>query len=180
METDKNRAAADCRHRRCIASVAAAAQFLLLFLYSLHEVTRDAARLRLFQPSDRGQRHPKERDVEEAIPEILEKIGFRSTDYGRALEDFEDLHMDALDRHTTVIILGDGRSNDTDPRMDLMRQIHDRAKSVIWLNPEPEPSGALAIPRCTATVPSAVAKTCSTVQDLERVVDDVMKTYFRV
>ena len=34
-----------------------------------------------------------------------------------AMERDPELHMDALDRHTTVIILGDGRSNDTDPRM---------------------------------------------------------------
>ncbi len=162
-------------------SVAAAARFLLLFLYSLHEVI---ATLRAFAFSSHLIEVSdilKERDVEEAIPEILEKIGFRSTDYGRALEDFEDLHMDALDRHTTVIILGDGRSNDTDPRMDLMRQIHDRAKSVIWLNPEPEPfwgTGDSEMHRYRTFC--HVAKTCSTVQDLERVVDDVMKTYFRV
>jgi len=162
-------------------SVAAAARFLLLFLYSLHEVI---ATLRAFAFSSHlieVSNILKERDVEEAIPEILEKIGFRSTDYGRALEDFEDLHMDTLDRHTTVIILGDGRSNDTDPRMDLMRQIHDRSKSVIWLNPEPEPfwgTGDSEMHRYRTFC--HVARTCSTVQDLERVVDDVMKTYFRV
>ena len=162
-------------------SVAAAARFLLLFLYSLHEVI---ATLRAFAFSSHLIEVSdilKERDVEEAIPEILEKIGFRSTDYGRALEDFEDLHMDTLDRHTTVIILGDGRSNDTDPRMDLMRQIHDRSKSVIWLNPEPEffwGTGDSEMHRYRTFC--HVARTCSTIQDLERVVDDVMKTYFRV
>ena len=89
--------------------------------------------------------------------------------------------MAALDRHTTVIILGDGRSNDTDPRMDLMRQIHDRSKSVIWLNPEPEPfwgTGDSEMHRYRNFC--QVAKTCRTIQDLERIIDDVMKTYFRV
>jgi len=161
-------------------SVAAAARFLLLFLYSLHEVI---ATLRAFAFSSHlieVSEILKNKSVEEAIPEVLEKIGFRSTDYGRALEDFEDLHMDALDRHTTVIILGDGRSNDTDPRMDLMRQIHDRSKSVIWLNPEPEPfwgTGDSEMHRYRTFC--HVAKTCRTVQDLERIIDDVMKTYFR-
>ncbi len=161
-------------------SVAAAARFLLLFLYSLHEVI---ATLRAFAFSSHLIEVSdilKNKTVEEAIPEVLEKIGFRSTDYGRAFEDFEELHMDALDRHTTVIILGDGRSNDTDPRMDLMRQIHDRSKSVIWLNPEPEPfwgTGDSEMHRYRTFC--HVAKTCSTVQDLERIIDDVMKTYFR-
>ncbi|NKB58951.1 MAG: VWA domain-containing protein [Alphaproteobacteria bacterium] len=161
-------------------SVAAAARFLLLFLYSLNEVI---AKLRSFAFSS----HLIEvsdilntKTVEEAVPEILEKIGFRSTDYGRAFADFEENAMDALDRHTTVIILGDGRSNDTDPRMDLMRQIHDRSKSVIWLNPEPEPfwgTGDSEMHRYRTFC--HVAKTCSTIQDLERVIDDVMKSYFR-
>lgn len=161
-------------------SVAAAARFLLLFLYSLHEVI---ATLRAFAFSSHLIEVSdilKTKSVEDAIPEILDKIGFRSTDYGRAFADFEENSMDALDRHTTVIILGDGRSNDTDPRMDLMRQIHDRSKSVIWLNPEPEPfwgTGDSEMHRYRTFC--HVAKTCSTVQDLERVIDDVMKSYFR-
>ncbi len=161
-------------------SVAAAARFLLLFLYSLHEVI---ATLRAFAFSSHLIEVSdilKTKAVEDAIPEILDKIGFRSTDYGRAFADFEENSMDALDRHTTVIILGDGRSNDTDPRMDLMRQIHDRSKSVIWLNPEPEPfwgTGDSEMHRYKTFC--HVARTCSTIQDLERVIDDVMKSYFR-
>ena len=160
-------------------SVAAAARFLLLFLYSLHEVI---ATLRAFAFSSHLIEISdilKTKTVEEAIPEVLEKIGFRSTDYGRALADFEEAYMDSLDRHTTVIVLGDGRSNDTDPRMDLMRQLHDRSKSVIWLNPEPEPfwgTGDSEMHRYRNFC--HVAKTCSTIQDLERVIDDVMKSYY--
>jgi uncharacterized protein with von Willebrand factor type A (vWA) domain len=161
-------------------SVAAAARFLLLFLYSLNEVI---ATLRAFAFSSHlieVSNILKTKTVEDAIPEILDKIGFRSTDYGRAFADFEESAMDALDRHTTVIILGDGRSNDTDPRMDLMRQIHDRSKSVIWLNPEPEPfwgTGDSEMHRYKTFC--HVARTCRTIQDLERIIDDVMKSYFR-
>ena len=161
-------------------SVAAAARFLLLFLYSLHEVI---ATLRAFAFSSHLIEISdilRTKTVEDAIPEILDKIGFRSTDYGRAFVDFEEAYMDSLDRHTTVIILGDGRSNDTDPRIDLMRQIHDRSKSVIWLNPEPEPfwgTGDSEMHRYRTFC--HVAKTCRTIQDLERIIDEVMKSYFR-
>ncbi|MCG8547078.1 MAG: VWA domain-containing protein, partial [Alphaproteobacteria bacterium] len=119
-------------------SVAAAARFLLLFLYSLNEVI---ASLRAFAFSSHlvEVSETLEREtVEKAIPDILETIGFRPTDYGRSLADFDDGFMDAVDRKTTVIILGDGRSNTTDPRIDLMRRLHDRSKAVICLNPEPE------------------------------------------
>ena len=88
--------------------------------------------------------------------------------------------MDSLDRNTKVMILGDGRTNNTDPRIDLMRRMHDRSKSVIWLNPEPEPfwgTGDSEMQRYRTFC--HVATTCSTVQDLERIIDDVLKTYFR-
>ena len=59
--------------------------------------------------------------VDDAIALIIKRIGMRPTDYGRALADFCELQRDELDRHTTVIILGDGRSNYANPRLDLMR-----------------------------------------------------------
>ncbi len=161
-------------------SVAAAARFLLLFLYSLNEVI---AQLQAFAFSDRlvdvGD-ILEGNDVETAIPEIMAKIGFRSTDYGQALDDYEENFMDELDRHTTVIILGDGRSNFTDPRIDIMRRLHDRSRAIIWLNPEPETfwgTGDSEMPRYRPFC--HVAKTCSTVMHLERVIDDILKSYAR-
>ncbi len=160
-------------------SVAAAAQFLLLFLYSLNEVI---ATLRAFAFSSHLVEVSailEDRPVEQAIPEILEKIGFRPTDYGRALADFDEGFMDAVDRKTTIIILGDGRSNNADPRIDLMRRLHDRSKSVIWLNPEPETfwgSGDSEMLRYRTFC--HLARTCNTVEDLERIIDDVLKSYY--
>jgi hypothetical protein len=160
-------------------SVAAAAQFLLLFLYSLNEVI---ATLRAFafsshlvEVSDLLEGH----SVERAIPAIMEKIGFRSTDYGRSLADFDEGFMDAVDRKTTIIVLGDGRSNNSDPRIDLMRRLHDRSKSVIWLNPEPETfwgTGDSEMLRYRTFC--HIARTCSTIEDLERIIDEVLKSYY--
>ncbi len=161
-------------------SVAAAARFLLLFLYSLNEVI---ATLRAFAFSDHLSEISdiiEEKDVEVAIPEILDKIGFRPTDYGQSFVDFEEEYGDVIDRKTTVIILGDGRSNHNDPRVDLMRWMHDRAKSVIWLNPEPETFWGTGDSEMLRYLPFChVARVCRTVQDLERIIDDVLKSYIR-
>lgn len=160
-------------------SVAAAARFLLLFLYSLNEVIATLKSYAFSANLTEVSEILEEETVEKAIPEILEKIGFRPTDYGQALADFDAEHADAVDRHTTVIILGDGRSNNTDPRLDLMRRLHDRAKAVIWLNPEPESfwgSGDSEMPRYRTFC--HVSKTCNTVVDLERIIDDVLKSYY--
>ena len=118
-------------------SVAAAAQFLLLFLYSLKEVVE---RLDAFAFSDRlvpVNDLLDDEKVDDAITLILERIGFRPTDYGRALEDLFERHGARLDRRTTVIILGDGRSNYVEPRLDLMRRLANQTRSIVWLNPEP-------------------------------------------
>jgi uncharacterized protein with von Willebrand factor type A (vWA) domain len=159
-------------------SVASAAQFLLLFLYCLKEVV---ARMDAFAFSNRliavGDILTDE-SAEVAIAGVLKTIGMRSTDYGQALEDFCALHLNKLDRHTTVIILGDARTNYVDPRVDLMRAINERARAVIWLNPEPESfwsRGDSEMERYRRFC--HVAKTCNTLAGLERIIEDVLRTY---
>jgi uncharacterized protein with von Willebrand factor type A (vWA) domain len=159
-------------------SVAAAAQFLLLFLYSLNEVVE---RMDGFAFSDRlvpvgDILNEEEADV--AIAAVLKRIGLRSTDYGVALEDFCNLHLTKIDKRTTLIILGDGRTNYVDPRLDLMRTIADRARAVIWLNPEQESfwtRGDSEMERYRRFC--HVVKTCNSLNDLERIIDDVLRTY---
>lgn len=158
-------------------SVAAAARFLLMFLYSLNEVVSEirsfAFSSHLIEIADILDDH----DVEEAIPAVLDRIGFMSTDYGRALDDLKTEFGDAIDRRTTVIILGDARSNYGDPRSDVMKWVNQRAKRVVWLNPEPETfwgTGDSEMPRYRPYC--HVAKTCRTVKDLERVIDDILRS----
>ncbi len=159
-------------------SVAAAAQFLLTFLYSLNEVVD-----RMDAYAFSGRLIPvnailDDNGVEGAILKVLQTIGFQQTDYGKALEDFVENHIDRVDRHTTVIILGDGRSNFADPRLDLMHLIQQRARAVIWLNPEPESywgQGDSVMYRYQRF--THVAKHCNTLGQLERIVEDVLRTY---
>lgn len=159
-------------------SVAAAAQFLLTFLYSLNEVVDRmeayAFSGRLISVNDILD----DEHVDKAIFEVLKRIGFQQTDYGKSLEDFCENHLDHIDSHTTVIFLGDGRSNYADPRLDLMATIQKRARSVIWLNPEPESywsQGDSVMYRYERFC--HVAKTCNTLGQLERIIEDVLRTY---
>ncbi|MGH7022475.1 MAG: VWA domain-containing protein [Caulobacteraceae bacterium] len=159
-------------------SVAAAAQFLLLFLYCLKEVVE---RLDAFAFSDRLVRVDDLLDdetVDDAITLILERIGFRPTDYGRALEDLFAQHGPRLDRRTTVIVLGDGRSNYADPRLDLARRLAEQTRSVIWLNPEPPTYWGQGDSKMDAYARFCrVAKTCNTLESLERIIEDVLRMH---
>jgi uncharacterized protein len=159
-------------------SVAAAAQFMLLFLFCLNEVID---KLEAFAFSDRLIRVDailEEEVLDAAIASIIKKIGFRPTDYGRALVDFSELHRDSLDRHTTVIILGDGRSNYANPRLDIMRDIAHRSRAVIWLNPEPETYWGQGDSRMDQYKRFChVATVCNTLNQLERIIENVLRTY---
>jgi uncharacterized protein with von Willebrand factor type A (vWA) domain len=60
-----------------------------------------------------------------------------SSDYDDSLSSFVDGWLDAVGPRTSVLILGDGRTNGGDPNLAAVRQIADHAKHVHWLNPEP-------------------------------------------
>jgi uncharacterized protein with von Willebrand factor type A (vWA) domain len=81
----------------------------------------------------------KGRDASEAVQWVLEKMpsGYYNTDFGYSLKDLTDDYADKVDRRTTLIVVGDGRNNYNDPRLDLFRRLARRSRRTIWLTPEP-------------------------------------------
>ncbi|UFW47234.1 MULTISPECIES: vWA domain-containing protein [Bradyrhizobium] len=159
-------------------SVAQVSDFFLLLIHSLHEVVDDvrsfAFSSHLIEVSEILER----KSPEEAMAEIMSKVGFGSSDYGSSLVDFEHDFMSTLTPQTTVIVLGDARSNNLDPRADILRRISERSKRLVWLNPEGRLAwgfGDSEMPRyatfCT------VVRQCATAQQLERAVSDIVATY---
>ncbi|MGA5895656.1 VWA domain-containing protein [Streptomyces venetus] len=59
-----------------------------------------------------------------------------SSDYGMALGEFAERYEDAVGPRTTVFVLGDARTNQSDPNLPAVRRITRRARRVYWLNPE--------------------------------------------
>jgi uncharacterized protein len=59
------------------------------------------------------------------------------SDYGRALSAFWDIWGEQVRRRTTVVVLGDARTNYHDPREGALKAVSQRARHVFWLNPEP-------------------------------------------
>jgi len=155
-------------------SVAAYAKFLLMFLYALQDVlprTRSFAfSAALGEVSDLLATLP----VEEAIERVNLKYG-GATDYGRALQDFSELALAEVNSATTVIVLGDARNNQADPRLDLLGEIKSRARQLIWLNPEStrlwgtgDSEMLLVKKECH------LAKECQNLKQLERVIDKIL------
>ena len=64
--------------------------------------------------------------------------GHRNSDYGTSFVEFATTHLDAVTPRATVLVLGDARTNNTDPEYDVLRLLAQRARHIHWLNPEPE------------------------------------------
>ncbi|MFI9802923.1 VWA domain-containing protein [Streptomyces sp. NPDC052301] len=60
-----------------------------------------------------------------------------SSDYGMALGEFTERYGAAVGPRTTVFVLGDARTNMSDPNLPAVRDLARRARRVYWLNPEP-------------------------------------------
>jgi uncharacterized protein with von Willebrand factor type A (vWA) domain len=78
-------------------------------------------------------------NADEAIASVLWRMpsGHYNTDLGYALQNFQDEYMDTLNGGATLIIVGDGRNNYYDPRLDIFSTMTRRAARTLWLNPEP-------------------------------------------
>jgi uncharacterized protein with von Willebrand factor type A (vWA) domain len=97
-----------------------------VFVDGLDEVTR------LFDGVD---------DPAEAVARInaeADVIAFDGhSDYGRALLSFHDRFAKDITKRSTVLILGDARNNYHQANAEIVADLHHRAKTVYWLNPEP-------------------------------------------
>ena len=159
-------------------SVAQVSDFFLLLIHSLHEVVDDVRSFafsgHLVEVSDILDT----KSPEEAMREIMSKVGFGSSDYGRSLVDFEKDFMRTVTPKTTVIVLGDARTNNLDPRADILRTISERSKRLVWLNPEGRMAwgwGDSEMPRYAAFC--SVVRQCATAKQLERAVSDIVASY---
>ncbi len=75
-----------------------------------------------------------------AVQNVLEthRPGSYNTNLGNSLQTFFNDTLDSVDGRTTVIILGDGRNNFNDPRLDLANDLRRRSRRLLWFNPEPD------------------------------------------
>src|SRR3954465_8962261 len=124
-------------------SVTSASVFFLSVLHALHDSFR---KLRSFvfieRISEVTEVFEHERDFAVVARKISSEGGVADvsgyTDYGRVwLELLAEL-SDDLDPRSTVIVLGDARTNGREPHADVFALLAERAGRLFWLNPEPK------------------------------------------
>ena len=157
-------------------SVASYARFMLMFLYSLEEVMPKVRSFAFSSDLAEVTELFERNKIEDAIAKTLRDYSGGSTDYGQAFADFRKLCMDDVDNRTTIVILGDARNNYGDARAEILKEMYDRAKRVIWLNPEPRNTwhtGDAEMRKYTAYVHQA--EECNSLMHLGRVVGNLLR-----
>ena len=122
-------------------SVAAFAQFTLLFVYALRE---QFSRVRAFGFVDELDELTRfftpGGDVLDAVTRLTREADVTwllgRTDYGRAFQLFTQRFPDAVGPKSSLLVLGDARSNYGALGLDELTRLASTAKHAYWLNPE--------------------------------------------
>jgi uncharacterized protein len=158
-------------------SVLNASRFMLQFVYSIQDLY---SKVRSFVfVSDLGEVTQlfEEHDIHKAIEMALggNVIDVYShSNFGRAFELFYKEHFPTITTKTTVLIIGDGRNNYNRPNEWVLREIQQKAKQLIWLNPENRMTwgvGDSEMPRYTPYCD--VAEECRNIGQLYNVIEAI-------
>src|ERR1700675_3216838 len=164
-------------------SVRNASRFMLQLVWSLQECF---SRMRSYvfvseiaEVTQAFNTYTVDRAIEWALKSSSVDYHCRS-DFGYAFSRFVRTEIESMDRKTTVLILGDARNNYNDPQAWAIRQIRERVKGIIWLNPEGQWGWGIGDSVMPLYSPACdIVKECRTVGQLVQVVDQLVHSWWR-
>lgn len=160
-------------------SVAGFSHFTLLLVHALRQ---QFSRVRVFAFIDTTDEvthmFGPEADLAVAIQRITREAGVYSrdghSDYGNAFASFEQKFPNVLSPRTSLLVLGDGRTNYRNPEVELLSRMVTASRHAHWLNPEPRHlwgSGDSAVPRYQEVIPM---HECRSAKQLAAVIDQLL------
>lgn len=161
------------------SSVANVSRFMLQFMYTLQEAFTKIRSFAFVAELGEVTQLFQDHDVSTAIERALEGGDvinvYTRSNFGYAFHHFWQNYMAAVDKKTTVLILGDARNNYNDPRAWCLRDIHTKAKNVVWLNPESPGAWGFGDSVMDKYLPYCdVAEECRNLRQLSKVVDRLL------
>ena len=156
-------------------SVRNVSRFMLQFVYSLQDLYSRVRSFIFVAETGEITRLFEENDIHEAIELALRGNVinvFAHSDFGRAFRIFHRDYITAVNKRTTVIVLGDARNNYNLPNEWALRDIRLRAKQLIWLNPESKMTWGFGDSEMERYLPFCdVVEECRNLNQLYRVID---------
>lgn len=131
-------------------SVRSTARFTLHLVHGLQSLFRQVRSFafvdEMVELTELFDEHPTERALA-LVFDGLPAGGILDTDansnYGTAFGSFLHEFGSALNRRTTLLILGDGRGNHNDPNLEAFTEMTRRVRETVWITPEPRYSWGL-------------------------------------
>lgn len=122
-------------------SVASFAQFTLLLVFAMREAFQKVRAFTFIDHVHEVTHHfTPGADVVDVMADLAASTAHAAlwgrTNYGRALTKFAEQHGDAIGPKTSLLILGDARSNYSDLAADVLKQLAGEVRHAWWLNPE--------------------------------------------
>jgi uncharacterized protein len=160
-------------------SVAGFSHFTLLLVHALRQ---QFSRVRVFAFIDTADEvthmFGPDADLAVAIQRITREAGVYTrdghSDYGNAFVSFIQAHPNVLSPRSSLLVLGDGRTNYRDPATDVLAHMVTASRHAHWLNPEPKHlwgSGDSAVPRYQEVI---TMHECRSAKQLAAVIDQLL------
>ncbi len=160
-------------------SVAGFSHFTLLLVHALRQ---QFSRVRVFAFIDTTDEvthlFGPDADLAVAVQRITREAGVYTrdghSDYGNAFVSFTDHFPGVLSPRSSLLILGDGRTNYRNPAADTLAHLVSASRHAHWLNPEPRHlwgSGDSAVPRYAEVI---TMHECRSAKQLATVIDQLL------
>ena len=159
-------------------SVLNASRFMLQLVYSIQGLY---SKVRSFVfVSDIGEVTQlfEENEIHQAVDMALrgEVIDvFSHSNFGRAFKVFYQEYQSVVTGKTTFLIIGDGRNNYNHPNDWVLREIRQKAKQLIWLNPESRLTWGFGDSEMPRYIPHCdIVEECRNLNQLSRLIDRIV------
>ena len=161
------------------SSVANVSRFFLQFIFSLQDCFTKVRSFVFVAELGEVSQLFRDRDIFDAIDLALdggEVINpYTRSNFGMAFHVFWRDYLSAIDSRTTVVVIGDARNNYNDPRAWCLREVHSKAKNVVWINPEAPGAWGFGDSVMDKYLPfTDVAEECRNLKQLTRLVDKLV------
>lgn len=123
-------------------SVSAFAHFTLLLTFALREQFSKVRAFAFIDATDEITKYfAPGTDVVDAMTRMAEEADLvwitGRSNYGHAIKVFDEKYRDAITSKTSLLILGDARSNYGELSLPILKRMTGTARHAYWLNPEP-------------------------------------------
>jgi len=160
-------------------SVAGFSHFTLLLVHALRQ---QFSRVRVFAFIDTTDEVTElfgpDADLAVAVQRITREAGVYTrdghSDYGNAFVSFTEAYPNVLSPRSSLLVLGDGRTNYRSPAADVLAHMVTASRHAHWLNPEPQHlwgSGDSAVPRYKDVF---TMHACRSAKQLAAVIDQLL------